>query len=108
MPGVRVTTDDDLEPAGYVVMLGTRVLERNLLPTGRRFAPSGAESLLGAGADAQWEEVLPGFVAVPDGYLTALGELASLSAEELAVRRASQVFKAWLEQPEEPALPVPD
>lgn len=38
---VRVTTNEDQEPAGYEVMIGTRVVERKLLPAGRRFAPRG-------------------------------------------------------------------
>jgi hypothetical protein len=95
MPGVRVSTDEELEPDGYRVLSGIEVLETGRVdPSGRYTATESAPLATSDTSSVRWAEVVPGIVAVPLAVDPALpGELFLMAADEVVVRRAEHGFQ---------------
>jgi tetratricopeptide (TPR) repeat protein len=95
LPGVRVSTDEELEPDGYQVLNGIEVLETGRVdPRGRYTATESALMATSDTSSVRWAEVVPGIVAVPLAVDPALpGELFLMTADEVVVRRTEREFQ---------------
>ncbi|WP_328470676.1 hypothetical protein OHA21_05165 [Actinoplanes sp. NBC_00393] len=93
IPGLRVTTDTGLEPAGYRIVHADVIREEGVLPAGRRLLPAAACDLLPAEISAEAEpEKQPalqelGDCTIPEPGPDSFAALLSLNPLEAVSRR---------------------
>jgi hypothetical protein len=94
LPGVSVKTMDRLEPDGYEISVSGQAVGEGRVSASSRYIPKEALHLLGSAAadGVPFDEVL---IRLPRSEsMEPLGELLTMSADEVVARRVEKIARA--------------